>query len=175
MPPCSLIRMTLLDFQFMNKVSVKKSANGEGVFATVLMRAGELIMPFHGPLLQRDQLPYPYLDEDDHFVQIGEETFMGPSGGPDDFVNHSCNPNAGLKITSERIALVAIRDIQTNEEITWDYSTTMWHDDWELVCHCGESQCRKRVKAFRFLPSEVKERYRALGIVPQYVLQDEKG
>jgi len=54
---------------------------------------------------------------------------MGPSGGVDDFFNHSCDPNAGLQIDGQKVWLVAIKNITQGEEITWDYSTTMDEDD----------------------------------------------
>jgi len=42
---------------------------------------------------------------------------MGPSGEVDDFFNHSCDPNAGLKITVTKAVLVAIKDISFGQEI----------------------------------------------------------
>ena len=42
---------------------------------------------------------------------------MGPSGEVDDFFNHSCDPNAGLKITATKAVLVAIKDIPPGQEI----------------------------------------------------------
>ncbi|WP_345325886.1 SET domain-containing protein [Candidatus Villigracilis proximus] len=54
--------------------------------------------------------------------------------GEGDYVNHSCNPNAGL---SGQIGLVAMRDIEIGEEVCFDYamSDTMPYD--EFNCGCG--------------------------------------
>jgi hypothetical protein len=106
----------------------------------------------------------------DHYVQIGPDRYLGPSGGADDYVNHSCDPNSGLKIRGTTVDLVAIRNIEPGEEITWDYSTTMDEDDWEMDCRCGAASCRKRIRDFKQLPVPVRERYIRLGIVPQYAI-----
>lgn len=65
---------------------------------------------------------------------------------------------------------MAIKDIEKGEEITWDYSTTMDEDIWEMDCNCGSKKCRKRIRDFKYLPKEIKERYVKLGIVPDYNL-----
>ncbi len=96
---------------------------------------------------------------------------MGPSGWIDDFVNHSCNPNAGLKIENRKATLVSIKNIKTGQEITWDYSTTMDEDDWEIDCTCGSKNCRKRITDFKYLPKEVRRKYVRIGVVPQYILE----
>lgn len=69
------------------------------------------------------------------------------------------------------VTLVAIRPIASGEEITWDYSTTMSEDDWEMDCNCGAPSCRKRIRDFKYLPPKLREHYQVLGIVPEYVLE----
>ena len=145
------------------------SKNGYGVFADWVFASGETIMLFGGERFSRSQLPVPYDEGDDHFVQIGPDQYMGPSGQLDDFVNHSCDPNAGLVINRTDVILVAIRPIVEQEEITWDYSTTMDEDEWELACLCGSSNCRKTIRDFRHLAPELRKRYGNLGIVPSYL------
>ncbi len=51
-----------------------------------------------------------------------------------------------------------MRDIQTNEEITWDYAMAE-NDEWEMPCECGSPICRGIVRGFRFLPIELRRRY----------------
>ncbi len=127
-------------------------------------------MAFNGRLIYSDELPEPYESVDDHYVQIGKDSYMGPSGGLDDFVNHSCDPNSGLVITNTRVELVAIRDIKSGEEITWDYSTTMYGDDWKMNCQCNSVYCRHVVGNFIDLPDEIRKKYIQLGVVPSYNL-----
>ena len=119
-------------------------------------------------------MPIQYDEVEDHYVQIDKNLYMGPSGGVDDFFNHSCNPNSGLKIEGKRVILVAIKNIKKNKEIMWDYSTTMDEDDWELDCTCGSKNCRKRIRDFKYLPKEIQQKYIKLGIVPKYIMENLK-
>lgn len=157
----------------MKNVMIKTSKCGDGVFATRTIQSGELIMQFRGPIIRRADMPYPYPKNDDHWVQVGEDEYMGPSGGPDDFVNHSCDPNAGLKLESSSVVLVAIKKIKKGEEVTWDYSTTMFNDDWIIECMCGSLICRGQIREFRYLSADLKKHYVDLGIVPKYVNSEE--
>jgi SET domain-containing protein len=90
---------------------------------------------------------------------------MGPSGEVDNFFNHSCDPNAGLKITATKAVLVAIKDISLGQEITWDYSTTMDEDDWEMNGNCGSNNCSGKIRDFKYLPPEIQQKYLTLDIV----------
>src|SRR3990172_12446247 len=103
-------------------------ALGFGVFARELIPAGDVILAFGGPIITKDSLPTPYVE--DRFTQVGRDLFMGPSGEADDYVNHSCEPNAGLHPGT--LFLVALRDISLDEEIAWDYSTYIIDDEWEI-------------------------------------------
>lgn len=55
------------------------------------------------------------------------------------FTNHSCAPNAVLRIRQGRVEIYAMRDIACGEEITCDYGET--HHEGRLTCRCGAPQC----------------------------------
>jgi len=65
------------------------------------------------------------------------------------FLNHSCAPNLRqfcvwvdtLSLALPRIAFFAIRDIEPNEELTFDYRYE--EGGRTLECHCGAANCRK--------------------------------
>lgn len=152
----------------MSELILKKVALGKSVFANRDFKKGEKIIEFKGKLFTYDELPTPYDEVEDKYVQIGRKLYMGPSGGLDDFFNHSCRPNAGLKISGKKATLIAIQNIRKGEEIAWDYSTTMNEDEWALDCKCGSKGCRKRIKDFKYLPKRTQQKYIMLGIVPKY-------
>lgn len=58
-----------------------------------------------------------------------------------DFLNHSCDPNAGL---SDSISVVALRDLNPGEEIRVDYAFWEGDPNWKLrtSCRCGTTVCR---------------------------------
>jgi len=153
----------------MAKLEVGPARNGKGVFAQDLILKDEVIIDFHGPLRLRHELPAPYV-EDKH-VQVGDYLYLGPSKSLDDYVNHSCDPNAALIVDDvPHVFLAALRDIEPGEEVTYDYSVTMFNDDWEIHCNCGSTICRGKIQEFMNLSPAVQNRYRALGIVPKYIL-----
>jgi SET domain-containing protein len=148
---------------------IRQTPNGKGVFALKDFLQGESLFAFTGKIFRPEEVPENYDNIDDHYVQIGKELYMGPSGEIDDLFNHSCDPNSGLKIDGEKVTLAAIRDIKKGEEIVWDYSTTMDEDDWELECSCQSPKCRGKIRDFKYLPEDLRAKYINMGIVPEYV------
>jgi SET domain-containing protein len=59
------------------------------------------------------------------------------------FTNHSCAPNATLRIRGGRIELYAMREIAAGEELTVNYGET--HHEGRLTCRCGAPRCRGRL------------------------------
>ena len=62
------------------------------------------------------------------------------------FVNHSCEPNCEMQkwnVKGEfRMALFALRDIQQNEELTYDYNFSLFNPHEGQKCCCGSLKCR---------------------------------
>lgn len=146
------------------ELDVKQGTHGRGTFAAEPIRSGQRILRFTGPFLR-------YKDTSDQTLalQIGRDLYIGASGGPDDFVNHSCDPNAGIRIDGTTAELFAIRDIAVGEEIFFDYSTIIDEDDFTMSCLCGTPGCRRTISDGKYLPEKVWQRYERLGILPEYV------
>ena len=90
-------------------------------------------------------------------IQVEDRLFLVPQPiGPGDYVNHSCDPNAGL---SGQIGLVAMRDIDIGEEICFDYamSDTMPYD--EFTCNCGSAGCRSSITGNDWQKTELQKKY----------------
>lgn len=158
---------------FKRNLEKKKTDKGFGVFAKAPFTKGTVIYEFHGEILTADKLPNPLRLEDDHYLQIDKGAFIGPSGDYDDYFNHSCSPNAGIYIVGHRALIKAIMLIPRGAEVTFDYSTTSTDPPelWNLPCKCGVASCRKNITGFQSLDSKTQERYRALGIVPPYLME----
>ena len=56
------------------------------------------------------------------------------------YINHSCEPNAYMKILYGHILFIALRAIEPGEEITIDYESTL-HSN-KKRCICGAPSCR---------------------------------
>jgi SET domain-containing protein len=62
---------------------------------------------------------------------------------PANFINHSCEPNAGYD--GEK-TIVTLRRIWPGEEIRMDYGTYSFSFDHEFTCACGAWGCRGKVR-----------------------------
>ena len=88
-------------------------------------------------------------------VQIGQEkhTEVGKLSA----LNHSCDPNVILD--TERLIMVARRDIKKGEELSFFYPSTEWEMDAPFICLCGASNCIHVVAGARFLPLSTLENH----------------
>ena len=56
------------------------------------------------------------------------------------YINYSCDPNYASDKIQGRLWILALRDIQAGEELTYDYGYEL--DGYEKrPCHCGAKQC----------------------------------
>lgn len=84
-----------------------------------------------------------------------------PGGGYDeDYFNHSCTPNAGIK---GQIVLVAMRDIRADEEVCFDYAMCLYPTPgaprYEMRCNCGAKNCRGVITDDDWQIPELQKRY----------------
>lgn len=101
-----------------------------------------------------------------HGFQCGEHEFAY-THNIDRFTNHSCDPNLGWTDDGS-MTLVAIRDIQPDEEITYDYATEDIAPPFQIVCTCGSSRCRGIVSNDDYLDPAWQAHYGRH--LPPYVL-----
>ena len=130
------------------------TALGQTLFADTAYIQGETILSLNGIESthknrfsiqlddERHLNPFPDMDVDE---QISRCPWM--------VTNHSCNPN--VKIVGRQF--VAIRDIQANEPITFDYETTEWEMDEPFSCGCGAENCRGQIRGYAFLSDDEKQ------------------
>lgn len=149
------------------KVYAKECEIGRGLFAIKRIRAGEMVLAFGGDVLTPEQVR-SMAERQGDAVQIGSRYYIDVQP-PGLFTNHSCQPNTG--VMNDTI-LVALRDINVDEELRFDYSTTMSEEEWTMQCRCGSAQCRGVIGDFHLLPKRVKRRYLALGIVQRFIVDE---
>jgi len=70
-------------------------------------------------------------------------------------LNHSCDPNVILD--TERMLMIARRDIAKGEELFFFYPATEWEMNAPFICLCGAANCIHVVAGARFLPLSVLE------------------
>lgn len=134
------------------KYRVKGNAiNGYGIVAQKSIHKGETIFKFEG-LAQRiitkryvEQNWTPeQIEEFRHYAYpISDEVYILWDNKPENWApqNHSCAPNSAY----EGLNLVALRDIDAEEELTLDYADLLDDTIQSFVCTCGHPNCRKVV------------------------------
>ena len=140
------------------EVQNRDVTGGKAVYARDVIEPGELIAVWSGRIVSAEELDELSEDIRRHTVQVEEGLYLashGPDEGPD-FINHSCDPNAGL---DGQIAIVALTRIQPGEEITIDYAMCDGSPYDEFDCACGSPICRGRVSGDDWRNPVLWERY----------------
>lgn len=155
----------------MNESSLKTKPikNGFGLFTEASIPPRTPIIELTGTIWNDDTLPEH--QDQELILQIGPGVYLGPSGGLDDYINHSCDPNCYVNIVGKRAILYSLYLIEPNSELTFDYSLshTDTYDTWTLNCDCGSFKCRKKISGFQYLDQELKDYYVNKGIVPLFI------
>ncbi|MCM8779302.1 MAG: SET domain-containing protein [Candidatus Omnitrophica bacterium] len=150
-----------------NKAEVSKSViSGKGVFAKELIKKGEIIAVWGGDIVTERQLReiskkgFPKIYH--YATQIADGFFLvsdrkGRFLEDDDYFNHSCQPNAGIK---GHLVMVAMRNIKPGEEITYDYAMTDAGFRYRFKCSCGSRHCRKIITSEDWKKTYLQKKYR---------------
>jgi uncharacterized protein len=119
-------------------------AGGKSVVACEVIEPGELIGVWSGNIVGPEELEALPEEFRMHTVQVEEELYLASCtpAEPPDYINHSCEPNAGL---DGQIAIVAMKRILPGEEVTIDYAMCDGTAYDEFDCACGTPSCRGRV------------------------------
>ncbi len=138
---------------------------GRGLFARETIAPGNEILRFSGPVLCLSEVRArgPAAA---NALQVGVDRYLYLDE-PGRYVNHSCAPNAAVV---DDMRLMALSYIAPDEEIRFDYSTTI-SDGWTMPCRCGAAECRGLVVAFQLLPEPLRRRYAILGHVQSFILE----
>ena len=145
--------------------------HGRGAFAGRRFATGERVWRLSGRpssiprLMVRIAIRRCRLDDP---LQVGRFRYVELDRGSIAF-NHSCDPNLG--VTAGNV-LVARRPIESGDELTYDYSTTVLASPftwtWAMRCACGSPHCRGTIRRAEHLPAEVARRYVDEGACPEH-------
>jgi hypothetical protein len=131
---------------------------GAGIFAREPVSKEEILLVCGGSIVTGKELATLPAVTRRHGIQIEDDLYVVTIGvvEPADCINHSCDPNAGLR---GQIVMVAMRDIEPGEEICFDYAMSDSSSYDEFDCGCGTRLCRKRVTGADWMLPELWDRY----------------
>lgn len=129
-----------------------------GIYVTAQVPAGSLLLLFTGDILDEAALAKVPLDRRRFSIQVEEGLYMVTIGEVEvsDYLNHSCEPTAGM---SGQIGVVALRDLTPGEEVCIDYAMCDGSPYDEFDCNCGASSCRGQVRSDDWMSPELQARY----------------
>lgn len=131
--------------------------HGTGVFAATRIAAGSLVVSFGGTAT--DWVGVTRLDPSrrSRSLQVDDDRFLAgpPTAEPGEQVNHSCSPSCRLR---NAVQLVAARDLEPGDEITYDYATSDTAPYDEFACDCLSASCRGTVRADDWADRRVQQR-----------------
>ncbi|KIX00317.1 uncharacterized protein Z518_10456 [Rhinocladiella mackenziei CBS 650.93] len=126
-----------------------------GLYSLERIQASEMIIEYVGEKIRQeiaDLREIKYTESgigSSYLFRIDEGTVVDATkkGGIARFINHSCSPNCTAKIIrvggTKRIVIYALRDIEKDEELTYDYKfeREIGSDD-RIPCLCGSAVCK---------------------------------
>jgi uncharacterized protein len=125
--------------------------HGRGVFANRYIRKGTRILEYTGERIDNDEADRRYDDakmkrHHTFLFTLDKDTCIdgaiATGGGDASFINHSCDPNCETDELEGRVWIIALRDIEAGEELTYDYNLYDGEDDDKSPCSCGAKNCR---------------------------------
>ena len=139
----------------MKKYHIGKSyIHGKGIILDKNVKKDEIIFRFTGKHVKNPPGPWHH---EPNWLQVGYFEWIIPEqGSAGEYLNHSCNPNAGIKGNN---TIVAIRSLKKGTEIVIDYALSETYPIWHMICKCGSRNCRKVVKPYQDLSVQRKEKY----------------
>lgn len=121
----------------------RSDIDSDGCHTTVSIKKGEAVVDYTGRRLTIKQADALY---DDHprtyLFGLTDGKHVIDGEGVAAFINHSCDPNCEAAEIKGRVWIIAARDIEAGEELTYDYNLYDGDLDDPSPCFCGARNCR---------------------------------
>ncbi|HKD61687.1 MAG TPA: SET domain-containing protein-lysine N-methyltransferase [Terracidiphilus sp.] len=130
--------------------------HSRGCYTTVPITEGTFIVEYTGEHITCDEANERYEDHPDTYLfglDDGEHVIDGD--GVAAFINHSCDPNCESDEIDGQVWIIAVRDIDAGEELTYDYC--LYDGDDESPCSCGADRCRGTLYSDEEMEKRAKE------------------
>ncbi len=150
---------------YQNKITISNHLNTEvlqdennlqkALHATNYFKKGEVISKFHAGITQSYAT---YLT-----VQVGIDVHITLQPEHLQYINHSCEPNVFFDTTS--MELIALKDLQPGEELSFFYPSTEWDMSQPFVCNCKSNQCLQLINGASHLSKESLNKYQLTNFI----------
>lgn len=147
------------------RVEVRESPiAGKGSFVTAPVKKGETVIVWGGGVIVTNEEFEKGFKEGKfrpetamHYDSSHKWTNLASDDedDPDPYLNHSCNPTLWFQ---NGWPLVARRDINAGEELTFDYATGETYP-LNSKCQCGTSECRHNISGEEWKDYNFQKKY----------------
>ncbi len=146
---------------------VKSKIQGKGIISAVELKKGDFVGFVKGPIKHKHNKGKKDSEANPDWVGFKKDYWIDPLP-PFKYINHSCEPNCGIKGTK---SVYAIKNIKIGDELTFDYSISEIDLEWELdyICKCGSKSCRKKICSIQSLSKKKIAEY--LPYVPTHFIK----
>ncbi|VDP83436.1 unnamed protein product [Echinostoma caproni] len=139
----------------MNVVLARSRIQGLGLFAARDINKHTFIIEYLGELIRnevgnRRERLYESQNRGVYMFRVDDDYIVDATmcGGLARYINHSCDPNCTAEVLTcdngSHIVIIAKRNIEKGEELTYDYKFDIEEDRWDRIpCLCGASNCRQ--------------------------------
>jgi hypothetical protein len=86
------------------------------------------------------------------------------------YINHSCRPNAFFDV--DNLQLVALREIEEGDEITFFYPSSEWKMSETFTCNCGEHNCLGAISGAANIPKSIINQYKLTQFIQSKLNKD---
>lgn len=137
---------------------------GMGVYAKKPIKKGEIVAVAGGYIMTLKEIKKLPIELEYLTFQVEEQLYMGvkkKSEIEDNYrFNHSCEPTLGQR---NQLSLVAMRNIEKEEELTFDYAMTLCRirgaPKFTMKCECRRKQCRGIISDEDWKLPQIQKRY----------------
>jgi uncharacterized protein len=128
----------------MSLIVKSSSLHGAGVYTTAPIKKGARVLEYTGPRLSSNACEGMYADtEVTYLFAMDDPNVIIDGFGMAAFVNHTCDPNCETDQIDDSIWILALRDIASGEELTYDYNLFDGDPGEKAPCYCGLKGCRQ--------------------------------
>ena len=124
-------------------VLVRQSViHGTGAFARRHHPKGSRVIEYVGEIISKaESVRRITADNEFIFTLEGDVDLDGKvAWNPARFINHSCAPNCEAEVDGQVVWIIALRDIQAGEELSFNYGYDLT-DFHEHPCRCSAESC----------------------------------
>jgi hypothetical protein len=132
---------------------------GSGLRTSVPIAASERVAELGGRLVSTAELDALVRTSDVYIDSITVDDgvhLVLPTGTPNHFANHSCDPTLWW---ADEYTLIARHDLAPGTELTTDYATGSSHPDFVMNCHCETYRCRQVITGDDWKIPQLQQRY----------------